>query len=47
LRQIRLAPVDGRRRNRGTSLRFTDTEPIFTLDAKHLAFQSVRTLDPA
>ncbi|MBA2416586.1 MAG: PDZ domain-containing protein [Geodermatophilaceae bacterium] len=29
-----------------TPLRFTDTEPVFTLDGKHLAFLSVRTFDP-
>jgi len=46
LRQIRLAPVDGGEVIEATSLRFTDTEPVFTLDGKHLAFLSVRTLDP-
>ena len=29
-----------------TPLRFTDTEPVFTHDGQHLAFLSVRTLDP-
>lgn len=29
-----------------TPLRFTDTEPVFTTDGKHLAFLSVRSLDP-
>jgi tricorn protease len=29
-----------------TALRFTDTEPVFTLDGKHLAFLSARTFDP-
>ena len=29
-----------------TPLRFTDTEPVFTADGKHLAFLSVRSLDP-
>jgi tricorn protease len=29
-----------------TPLRFTDTEPVFTLDGKHLAFLSARTFDP-
>jgi len=30
-----------------TPLRFTDTSPAFTADGKHLAFLSVRSLDPA
>ncbi len=30
-----------------TPLRFTDTEPAFTADGEHLAFLSVRSLDPA
>ena len=29
-----------------TSLRFTDTNPVFTRDGKYLAFLSVRSLDP-
>ncbi|WP_222431933.1 S41 family peptidase [Leekyejoonella antrihumi] len=29
-----------------TPLRFTDTEPVFTRDGSHLAFLSVRSLDP-
>lgn len=29
-----------------TDLRFDDTEPVFTLDGKHLAFLSQRTFDP-
>ncbi len=29
-----------------TPLRFTDTEPVFTADGRHLAFLSVRSLDP-
>lgn len=47
LRQIRMAklgsqaePIDV------TPLRFTDSDPVFTLDGKHLAFLSVRSLDP-
>ncbi|UYM04742.1 S41 family peptidase [Solicola gregarius] len=47
LRQIRMArlgrraaPIDV------TPLRFTDFEPAFTTDGKHLAFLSVRSLDP-
>ncbi|MGH8773722.1 MAG: S41 family peptidase [Jiangellaceae bacterium] len=46
LRQIRLARVDGGDVIEATPLRFTDTEPVFTLDGKHLAFLSVRTFDP-
>ncbi len=47
LRQIRVCdtvarsgPIDV------TALRFTDSEPTFTKDGKHLAFLSVRSLDP-
>jgi tricorn protease len=29
-----------------TGLRFADTNPVFTLDGKHLAFLSARTFDP-
>ncbi|MGI8576832.1 MAG: S41 family peptidase [Nocardioidaceae bacterium] len=48
LRQIRMAEI-GRSRSRAfdvTPLRFTDTNPVFTLDGKHLAFLSIRSLDP-
>ena len=45
LRQIRLAEVGGGGAViEATPLRFTDTEPVFTMDGKHLAFLSVRTL---
>jgi len=46
LRQIRLAAVSSGEVLEATPLRFTDTEPVFTLDGKFLAFLSVRTLDP-
>ncbi|WP_152185875.1 S41 family peptidase [Segeticoccus rhizosphaerae] len=48
LRQIRMVEI-GRARATAfdvTPLRFTDTEPTFTRDGKHLAFLSVRSLDP-
>jgi tricorn protease len=46
LRHIRVADLDRGRVSAVTSLRFTDTNPVFTLDGKHLAFLSVRSLDP-
>ncbi len=47
LRQIRMAELDGHSEAFDvTRLRFTDTEPVFTVDGKHLAFLSVRSLDP-
>jgi tricorn protease len=49
LRQLCLARVaDGLDAEvvEATPLRFTDTEPVFTTDGKHLAFLSVRSLDP-
>ncbi|CAN5297757.1 S41 family peptidase [soil metagenome] len=46
LRQIRLARVDSAEIVTATPLRFTDTEPVFTGDGKHLAFLSTRTFDP-
>lgn len=48
LRNIRMVDVAGRRTKPFdvTPVRFTDTEPVFTLDGKHLAFLSVRSLDP-
>jgi len=49
LRQLLLAPVaNGPDADivEATPLRFTDTEPVFTADGQHLAFLSVRTLDP-
>lgn len=46
LRQIRLAePATGQVLD-ATPLRFVDTEPVFTLDGRHLAFLSARTFDP-
>ncbi|UZJ25267.1 PDZ domain-containing protein [Rhodococcus antarcticus] len=46
LSQIRLArPADGVVHD-ASPLRFADTEPVFTLDGKHLAFLSTRTFDP-
>lgn len=46
LRQIRLAELETGRVLDGTSLRFVDTEPVFTLDGLHVAFLSARTFDP-
>ena len=48
LRQIRLCEVtaEGGPVLEATPMRFTDTEPVFTLDGRHLALLSVRTLDP-
>jgi tricorn protease len=49
LRQLRMARVaDGPDAEilDATPLRFTDTEPAFTRDGRHLAFLSVRSLDP-
>lgn len=47
LRHIRMAQVGGRGRPFDvTPPRFTDTEPVFTSDGKHLAFLSIRSLDP-
>ena len=46
LRQIRLAELGSGTVVDATPLRFVDTEPVFTLDGKHLAFLSARTFDP-
>ncbi len=46
LRQIKLADLNRGRVIAVTSLRFTDTNPVFTLDGKHLAFLSIRSFDP-
>jgi tricorn protease len=47
LRHIRMVEVAGRGKPFDvTPLRFTDTAPVFTADGKHLAFLSVRSLDP-
>lgn len=46
LRQIRLAELSSGKVVDATSLRFVDTEPVFTQDGQHLAFLSARTFDP-
>jgi tricorn protease len=46
LRQIKMADLTTGQVFPVTSLRFTDTEPVFTLDGRHLAFLSIRSLDP-
>jgi tricorn protease len=47
LRHIRMVELAGRAKPFDvTPLRFTDTEPVFTADGRHLAFLSVRSLDP-
>jgi tricorn protease len=47
LRQIRICDTAARSAPINvTALRFTDSDPTFTTDGKHLAFLSVRTLDP-
>ena len=51
LRQIRMARVDLADDEPFsvidvTALRFVDSEPVFTLDGRHLAFLSARTFDP-
>lgn len=46
LRQIKIADLVGGQVTPATSLRFTDTNPVFTLDGKYLAFLSIRSLDP-
>ncbi|MCP2168767.1 S41 family peptidase [Goodfellowiella coeruleoviolacea] len=46
LRQIRMANVSSLSTVDVTQLRFTDTDPVFTLDGKYLAFLSVRSFDP-
>jgi tricorn protease len=46
LRQIKLADLDDGGVVEVTSLRFSDTDPVFTADGKHLVFLSVRSLDP-
>jgi tricorn protease len=45
-RSIRLCEVATGQLTELTSERFLDTEPVFSLDGKHLAFLSVRTFDP-
>ncbi|HEY9476153.1 MAG TPA: PDZ domain-containing protein, partial [Mycobacteriales bacterium] len=51
LRQIRMARVDLAGDEPlsvidATTLRFVDSDPVFTLDGRHLAFLSARTFDP-
>lgn len=46
LRHIRMTPVAGGDIVDVTPLRFTDFEPTFTGDGKHLTFLSVRSFDP-
>ncbi|MDX3110631.1 S41 family peptidase [Nonomuraea angiospora] len=46
LSQIKIGRVDGTSVIDVTSMRFTDFDPVFTKDGKHLAFLSVRTFDP-
>ena len=46
LSQIRLARLADGEVVEATPMRFTDAEPVFTLDGRHLAFLSRRTFDP-
>ncbi|MGW6496347.1 S41 family peptidase [Nonomuraea angiospora] len=46
LSQIKIGRVDGTSVIDVTSVRFSDFDPVFTKDGKHLAFLSVRTFDP-
>jgi tricorn protease len=46
LRQLRLARPADRAIVDVTDGRFTDTDPVFTLDGQHLAFLSLRSFDP-
>jgi tricorn protease len=46
LRQLRLARVADGQVTDATDGRFVDTEPVFTLDGKYLAFLSMRNFDP-
>ena len=46
LRQIRLARISDLESVEVTPMRFTDVEPVFTRDGKHLAFLSARSFDP-
>jgi tricorn protease len=46
LRQLRLARIADGQVFDATDGRFTDTEPVFTLDGKYLAFLSMRDFDP-
>ncbi|MGW4962073.1 S41 family peptidase [Nonomuraea sp. NPDC004186] len=46
LSQIKMGRVDGTSVIDVTSVRFSDFDPMFTKDGKHLAFLSMRTFDP-
>ncbi len=46
LRRLRLARIADGAAFDATDGRFTDTEPVFTLDGKYLAFLSLRDFDP-
>jgi tricorn protease len=46
LRRLRLARIADGQVFDATDGRFTDTEPVFTLDGKYLAFLSTRSFDP-
>lgn len=46
LRQIKLADLRTGAVHDATPVRFEDTEPVFTLDGRYLAFLSARTFDP-
>ncbi|MEV1174102.1 PDZ domain-containing protein, partial [Nonomuraea sp. NPDC049784] len=46
LSQIKIGRVDGTSVIDVTPVRFSDYDPVFTKDGKHLAFLSVRTFDP-
>ncbi|WP_133906171.1 S41 family peptidase [Actinophytocola oryzae] len=46
LRHIRMASTTDLSIMDVTPLRFVDTDPVFTVDGKHLAFMSVRSFDP-
>jgi tricorn protease len=46
LRRLRLARIADGQVSDATDGRFADTEPVFTLDGKYLAFLSVRNFDP-
>jgi tricorn protease len=46
LRRLRLARIADGQVFDATDGRFTDTEPVFTLDGKYLAFLSMRNFDP-
>ena len=45
-RRLRLARIADGQVADATDGRFADTEPVFTLDGKYLAFLSMRNFDP-